>query len=90
MAGYELQRPTPLAFGKFTTSSDHDNHEYDDDEEEEDHTDDENDNNVTFTLQWRYLERRMRSAAEERGNAVQSRGYVSCGGEITEEWSLRR
>ena len=71
-------------------SSDHDDHEYDDDEEEEDHTYDDNDNNVTFALRWRYLERRVRSAAEEGGNAVRSRGCVSRGSERNEERSLRR
>ena len=62
----------PLTFGKLTTSSDHDGHEYDDEEEEEDHTNDDNDNNVTLDSRWRYLERRMRSAAEEVGKAVRS------------------
>ena len=68
-------------------SSDHDDQKYDDDKEEEDHTKDVNDNNVTFALRWRYLEQRMISAAEEGGNVVQSRGFVSRGGKSTEEWS---
>ena len=74
-----------MDFDKFTTCSDHDDHKYDTKEEEEDHTDDDNDNNVTFALRRRYLERRMRLAAEEGGNAVQSRGCVSRGGERNEE-----
>ena len=80
----------PLTFGKFMTSSDHDDHEYDDNEGEEDRTNDNNDNNVAFTFRWRYLERRMRSAAEDGGNDVQSRGCVSRSGKRTEEWSLQR
>ena len=78
----------PLTFGKFTTISDLDGHEYDDKEEEEDQTNNDNDNKVTLDLRWRYLERRMRSAVEEGGNAVQSQGCVSPSGERNEEWSL--